>query len=482
MATVGLPAELKSDLDYSLPAGMSSYHVKITPANLSQVQSSTQAIPASTTTQFTNTSANIIFELPQQAGSNTVIDPRFTSLSFRAAYEIVAAGTTVAVTNAVLRSHAMSYFNRSFTQVGGVILEDIANYDIINDFTLQMEADCAQRDVLSSAYGTLFEAQAASSQNNANGHLINGIDATAAIAAGSKYYSYSVPLLNSVIGKGASKFFSMSEIAGKMQVVLSTAPLLPITFVSGTQSAGSPTFRVTLDNFSLNCVYINLGPSAGSMLSKAGPKFYNGTTWRSSTATIAAGAAGAITSLVGVRGSSVRSLFVRATEVTSAPSTSACVNGAFDSKALTATSLAWNIGGMSIPSNPVNVINNPSLCFLQTQQAYNSYDPSTFKSSVVPSRYFTYIPSGTALPTDADQIFTVAGNASSVASQSMWAWGISLETVAKMGILDGVNLNGSSTFLQSTLATGPTNAVTLFFLAKMDVIYVIESGQVQVRI
>jgi hypothetical protein len=80
MSNVGLPSELKADLDYSLPTGMSSYHVKITPSNLSQVQSSTQAIAASSTIQFTNTSANIIFELPQQAGSNTVIDPRFTSL------------------------------------------------------------------------------------------------------------------------------------------------------------------------------------------------------------------------------------------------------------------------------------------------------------------------------------------------------------------------------------------------------------------
>jgi hypothetical protein len=65
----------------------------------------------------------------------------------------------------------------------------------------------------------------------------------------------------------------------------------------------------------------------------------------------------------------------------------------------------------------------------------------------------------------------------------MWSWGISLEKVAKLGIMDGENLNASSTFLQSTISTGPTNAVTLFFIAKMDVIYVIDqAGQIQVRI
>lgn len=480
MATVGLPQELKSDLDYSLPQGMSSYHVKVTPSNLSQVQSSTQLITTAAVNQFTNTSANIIFELPTSAGSKTVVDPRFTSLSFRATYEVVTAGTA-AVTNALLRSHAMSYFNRSFTQAGGVILEDIANYDIINDFVLQMECDCAQRDTLASCYGTLYEAENTSSQNNANGHKIAGWDATGSLAAGSKYYSYTVPLMNSIIGKGASKFFEISAV-NKMQVVLSTAPLLPISFLAGTVS-GSSSIRVTLDNFSLNMVYINLGQDASRLLAKAGPKYYNAITWRSSTSTIAAGTSGSVTSLVGVRGSSVRSLFVRATEVTSLPSTSACINGAFDSKALTATSLAWNIGGQSIPSNPVNVINNPSLCFLQTQQAYNSYEPMGFRSSVVPTRYFTYIPSGTAIPTDSDQVFTAAGNASSYVSQAMWAWGLSLESVAKMGILDGQNLNASSTFLQSTLATGPTNAVTLYFLAKMDVIYVVdEAGNVSVRL
>jgi hypothetical protein len=175
-------------------------------------------------------------------------------------------------------------------------------------------------------------------------------------------------------------------------------------------------------------------------------------------------------------------MFVKATEAVSALTTTNCINGVFDSKALIASSLSWNIGGLAVPSNPTNTSNNPSLAFLQTLQAYNSFDPYAFRSSVVPTRYFTYIPGGT-LPTDADQIYTVASNASSVASQCMWAWGISLETVAKMGILDGVNLNASSTFLNANLLMASTNAITLYFLAKMDVIYVIdESGNVSVRI
>jgi len=467
-------------LDYSLPNGMSSYHVRVTPSNLSQVQSSTQAVTQSVVNQFTNTSANIIFELPTQAGSNTVIDPRFSTISFRAGYEFPTAGTTN-ITDCKLRSHAMSYFNRSFTQAGGTILEDIPNFDIINDFMLGMEMDAPQRDCLSTAYGLLFEAQAASSQNNAQGHAVSGIDATNGVTATIKYHSYCVPLLNSIIGKGASKFFEISAV-NKMQIVLSTAPILPITFVAGT-ATGSPTFRVTLDNFQLNLVYINLGGEASRLLSKSGPKFYNAVTWRSSTSTIAASTAGAVTSLVGVRGTSVRGLWVRATEVTASPSTTACINGAFDSKALTATALNWSIGGQAVPSNPVSVINNPALCFMQSHQAYNSFDPYSFRSSVVPSRYLVYIPSSTSLPTDADQLFTVAGNASSATSQAMWNWGISLEKVAKLGIMDGENLNASSTFLQSTIATGPTNAVTLFFIAKMDVIYVIDqAGQIQVRI
>jgi hypothetical protein len=479
MTTVGLPSELKPELDYSLPAGMSSYHVRVTPANLSQVQSSTQTLTASSTLQLTNTSSNIIFEVPTQAGANVVIDPRFSSISFRANYEIVSAGGTANVTNAQLRSHAMAYFNRSYTQAGGVILEDIANYDIINDFIVQQEFSVADRDALAASYGFSYESSGAQSENNANGHKINGIDATTTVAVSTKYYSYCVPLLNSVIGKGATKFFNISKV-NKMQIVFTTSPNLPITMVTGTAGTAA-TFRVTLDNFQLNLVYINLG-EASKLLAKAGPQYYNAVTWRSSTSTLAAGISGNTTNLVGVRGSSVRALWVKANEITSSPSTTASVNGIFDSKAIIASALSWNIGGLSVPSNPVNTSNNPALAFLQTLQAYNSFDPMSMRSSVVPTRYFTYIPGGT-LPTDADQLYTVASTASTVASQCMWSWGISLETVAKSGILDGANLNGSSTFFNANLLMASTNAISLYYIAKMDVIFIIdESGNVSVRI
>ena len=481
MTTVGLPSELKPELDYSLPPGMSSYQVRVTPSNLSQVQSSTQTLTASSTINISNTSTNVIFEIPTQAGSNTVVDPRFTSLSFRVGYEIVSKGTNNAVTNCQLRSHAGAFFNRSFTQAGGVILEDIANYDIINDFIVQQEFNVADRDAIAACYGFDYESSGASSQNNANGHKVNGIDAAANAAVGIRYYSYTIPLLNSVIGKGASKFFNISKV-NKMQIVLTTSPLAPLTMIVGTTgTAPDATFRITLDNFQLNLNYINLG-EASKLLAKAGPSYYNATTWRSSTSTLTAGVSGNVTSLVGVRGSSVRALWVKATEAVSALTTTNCINGVFDSKALIASALSWNIGGLSVPSNPTNTSTNPSLAFLQTLQAYNSFDPMSFRSSVVPTRYFTYIPGGT-LPTDADQIYTVSGNASTVASQCMWSWGLSLETVAKMGILDGVNLNASSTFLNANLLMASTNAITLFFLAKMDVIYVIdEAGNVSVRI
>jgi hypothetical protein len=249
MTTVGLPTELKPELDYSLPPGMSSYQVRVTPSNLSQIQSSTQTLTASSNVNISNTSTNVIFELPTQAGSNTVIDPRFTSLSFRVAYEVVSIGTTNAVTNMQLRSHAGAYFNRSFTQAGGVILEDIPNFDIINDFIVQQEFNVADRDAIAAAYGFDYESSGASSQNNANGHKVNGIDATASITASTKYYSYTIPLLNSVIGKGASKFFNISKV-NKMQVVLTTSPIAPLTVVVGTTgTAPNATFRITLDNF-----------------------------------------------------------------------------------------------------------------------------------------------------------------------------------------------------------------------------------------
>lgn len=478
--TIGFPKELQNEIDYSLPPSLTSYAVKVVPSNLSQSQSATQTLTASSTLNLNGTSQNIIFDIPAGQSKDTFIDPRFSTLSFRVNYEIVNTPSSAVVNSAVLRGSAMSHFSRTYTQSqSGVILDDVNSLDVIHDMLIQNEVDVAQRDCLAKMYGFQYEPAGSNSLNNNQGHNITPMIGTLS-AASSTYYSYCMPLLNSLIGKGQSKFFQIGA-TNKLQVVLQTNSILPVTIVTGTATTAA-TFRITIDNISLNLNYISLGGEAMKMLNKSGLQYFNGITYRASTSTIPASTSGAISLLSGLRGSSVRALFCRFTEATTV-STAGCINFVMDSKMPLATSISWNVNGQLVPSNPTDLVHNPSLAFAQTQQAIGSFNNYEFKSGLVPSKYFIYLPSGTAIPSDSDYVLTEAGSATAALHLAQFVWGYSLEKIAKAGILDGQNLNSGSTFLNMTWSNGNSNAVTAFFIGKMDVIYVLDtvSGEISVR-
>jgi len=481
-STIGFPKELQNEIDYSLPASMNAYSVKVVPSNLSQSQTATQTLTASSTLQLNGASQNIIFDIPAGQSKDVFIDPRFSTLSFRVNYEIVNTPSAAIVTSAQLRSHCMSHFARTYTQSqSGVILDDINNLDIVSDLLVQTELDAGQRDVLACMYGFQYE-DAGTNQLFCNqGHVLRGINNTTLAAATSRYYSYCVPFLNSLIGKGASKFFQIGA-TGKLQVVLQTNSIIPVSFVTSTATTAA-TFRITIDNISLNLQYVSLGMEGMRMLNKTGTQYFNGITYRASSATIPSSTAGTISLLTGLRGSSVRSMFVRFTEA-STLSTAGCINYTMDSKAPAATSIAWNINGILVPSNPTNIVNNPALAFAQTQQAIGNFNNYEFKSGLVPSQYFIYLPTGGTFPTDADQVFGLSTTGTTVANQAQFCWGYSLEKVSKGGILDGANLNSGNTFLNMNWATGNSNSVTAFFISKLDVIYVLDtlSGEISARL
>lgn len=481
LSAVGFPSELKSEIDYSLPASVSSYAVKVVPSNLSQVQSPTQTLTASSVIQLNGTSSNIIFDIPAGQGKGIFIDPRFSTLSFRANYEVVSAGSAAIITSAVLRSGAMAHFDREYIQSqSGVILDDVNLVGVVADQLHALEIDVAQRDALSMMYGFLYEPGTAGSYNRSQGHIISNLDAvgSGSLAAGSSYASYSVPLLNSLIGKGAAKFFQIGA-TNKLQLVLQTAAILPLTIITGTATTAA-TVRVTIDNISLNLQYVDIGAEGVRMLNKTGLQYYNGITYRASTATLPASTSGAVSLLTGLRGSSVRAIMTRATEA-STVSTAGCVNYLYDSKLPQATSIQYNVNGVMVPPNPVDLIHAPATAYSFLQEANASFNTYEFKSGLTPDRYCVYVPGGT-LPTDAD--YRVSATATSAYNQAQWAFGYNMEKVSKAGILDGANLNSGNTFLNMVLANANTNSLTFIFIAKMDVIYVLDTntGEVSVRL
>lgn len=351
---IGFPKELQNDIDMSVPANVSSYAVKVVPSNVSQVQSSTQTLTASSTIQLNGTSSNVILDIPAGQGKGKFIDPRFSTLNFRVNYEVVNTPSAAVITSAQLRSSGYAHWDRCYIQSqNGVVLDDINLVGLVEDTLLQLEVDVAQRDALAAMYGFQFERVVDGNSLNVNqGHKINGIDGATLAAASSSYYSYSMPLISSLIGKGARKMFQIGATS-KLQLVLQTANILPITFVTGTATTAA-TVRVTIDNISLNLQYVDIGEEGVKMLGKTGTQYYDGVTYRVSSATLPS-TSGSVSLLSGLRGSSVRSLFMRCTEA-STLSAAGCINYIYDSKMPQATAAAWNLNGLIVPSNHVAFI------------------------------------------------------------------------------------------------------------------------------
>lgn len=477
---VGLPNELKRELDYQLPQGVSITPIKIVPTNVSSVVSPTSsALTASSANTLQGTAQDVIFEFPCNQGKSVFLDHRYTTLSFRANYEVVSAGTSQIITNANLRSNALSFFDTAtlFGQ-NGLVLDQINQYGLVSDTLLQLETDIASRDCISMAYGLAVEAQGTSSQNNNQGHEINKWrNGGSAVTTGSQYYSYCVPLINSLIGRDAKKFFNIGS-TNRLQFVLRTSSVLPVTLVAGTSTAGA-TLRITLDNFQINTCLIDVGQEGLKMLGAPELQYFNGITYRVSSTTLPAGSSGQLSILTGQKGSSVRGIITRCSD--NVTSTSGSVNERFDSKLLPATAVNYNINGVRIPSNPIDVIHNPALSWMCLQECNSAFNPYDFKSSIIPQQYCIYTASS-SLPTDMD--YYVSSSTTSATSLASWMFGYSLEKVSKSGILDGANCNAGNVYFEANLGSASlTNANTLYFISKLDIIYVLDTrtGEIQVR-
>lgn len=474
---VGLPNELNKTLEYQLPQGVNVTPIKVVPNNVSSVQSPTSsAITASAINQIQGAAQDVIFEIPCGQGKNVYLDHRYTTLSFRANYEVVNAGTSCAITSSFLRSNCLSFFD-TMTLFGqnGLVLDQINQYGLVADTLLQLETDIASRDCISMAYGLAVEGAGSSSQNNNQGHSINKWTGT--VATGSQYYSYCVPLINSLIGRDAKKFFNIGS-TNRLQLVLRTSSVIPVTINAGTSTTGA-TLRVTLDNFQINTALIDVGSEGAAMLGQSELQYFNGITYRVSSTTLPAGSSGQLSILTGIKGSSVRGVITRCSD--NVTSTAGSANERYDAKLLPSTASNYNINGVRVPSNPVDVVHNPALAWMSLQECNAAFSPYDFKSSIIPQQFCIYT-AGSGLPSDAD--YYVSSSTTSAASLASFMFGQNLEKVSKSGILDGMNCNSGNVYYEANLGSfSLTNANTLYFISRLDIIYVLDTrtGDVSVR-
>jgi hypothetical protein len=484
---IGLPLELKlGEIDYSLPADARSYQVNVQPSNVSQVVqtgiSVISAISAPPTTVPQFTSQTIYFDLPASSSSSTFIDNRFTTLSFRANMAVTTAFVGASAQTGFQRSGGYSWIDRMYiTAQNGNIIEDITEFGLVNDLIVATQLNTSTRDTLATQYGFL-----SSTNNEAQGHQWYSIAAATAVTA-TETYSYSIPLISSLIGVTADRFFNIGRTS-KLQLAIQTTSELPISIqnpVTAAITAGA--FSITLSDFALQCQYIDVGPTALAMLDATLPDkkaYIHGTTYKTSSISAPA-TAGSQSLLAGIRGSSVKSLFCRFAEGGTTPYTVANgPNGKYDSKLPMLNSINFNVGGQRLPNNPVNPLLNPSRAFRALQMASGSFNNSQFQSAMVPTQYCKLSAGGTAqgLTVGATQAyFWNLGGANNALCQ--FIYGEDLEVVARRGLMSGLNCNSAPVFVEFNAAVASTNAQTLYVHALTDVVYIhdVVTGDVQVR-
>lgn len=480
---IGFPKSLSNDApSFSLPEGVVSYENKISPSNLSQIQSPVSTLTASQTNfALPMNSQTIIFDIPCGGNPSLFLDPRYTFLNFRVNYQITNTPSAASITTANLRSNAMSFFSRMWTESNGQILDDINNLDVIQDTVLQTSIPVENRDSLAVLYGFNYESATGNSRNSNQGHFIAPLSGGSLSAASNSYYSYSIPLsLNSIIGQNSTKMLNIGKL-NNLRINLTPSTILPINIVTSTATTAAQ-IQISVDNISLFCQYVDIGMEAYRLLNKSSMQYIYSSTYRCSTNTYPSTVQGNMQYLIGIRGSSVHYLASRFSD--SVQSAAGSLNLQFDSKAPPASSICYNISGALKPAWNADLLRNPAQCFMETQKALSMWDSENYKSGLVPSQYFIYL-ANAGLPSDADKVFTTAGTTSTVENLSQFLFAYSLKKIAKEGILDGYNLsnNSGSTFLQLNTTVGLTNNCTIYNIAKMDIIYILdEAGNIQVRI
>ena len=500
-SSIGLPKELMlGSLDNSLPPDAKSFSVKVQPSNLSTVVGSFSTGTTSNVvlSDIPFPTQNIMFDLPCGTSPSMFLDNRFTTLNFNVTVECTDGGTGTGGTGSAIqswgdsgafqRSSGCAWFDRMYiTGQSGNIIEDIGEFGLINDTLMALQMNDAVRKGVATQYG--LDCVDTLNVNNVGcqGHKYESMYLTnPSTTETTEIHSYSIPLLSGVIGCTADKFLNVGRTS-KLSVTLVTSKVLPITIPIGTNNISTSAFyKVTLSNFSLQCEYIDVGVNALQMLDSTlinGVAYIHGITYRTSMSSIDANTSGKVSSLAGIRASSVKSLFARFAQGGSASTSNSC-NGKYDSTCPMLNSINYSICGLKYPQSSINPLYSPSQSYRETQCAIGSFNNAMYQSSISPKQYCKLSAGGLA------QSFTNTTQArewnlgTTAYTCAQYIFGVCLEIVAKRGLLSGLNCTSAPIFVEMNIANPVTNTHTLYIQAMLDhiVCHDCQSGDLQVRI
>lgn len=348
-SSIGLPQSLKYDLPPSFSDSARAYSVNVAPDGITIVTGPSSTIPFTVTGATSAGAFNsqvVSFTIPSGMSQSVFLDPYSTTLSFTLVYTVNTALVGGATPVMQLQSSAASFFDTLVLYSNNTPIETINAYGVLQNFLLQNSVNYAER------YGGISVCMGTDTNSNTGIELAHNGTVNTVLR-----YNFTIPLL-SVIGANYDKLFPVGSI-NNLQLQMTTANLLPISSFSATVPTTAPNFTFSLQEFTLNMKYIDIGDMAAQILAQTlqdGKWFLKATTYTNSAVSIPTGSAGNQQLLLQIRNTSVKSILHTFSLATSAQ----CPNGQYDSICPQLTSRQCQVGGNFYPNKPINDAARPS--------------------------------------------------------------------------------------------------------------------------
>lgn len=336
---------------------------------------------------------------------------------------------------------------------------------ILANMLLNLQLNDSDKRGLSAAMGFEYGATAYNSSATA-GHLINNNTDGAGVIDG-QTFDYCIPLIG-ILGSGTNKMFPIGEIYGlRVEWVVDS-------FTNFTRAfAGTNVTDCTISDVELCANIIELSPEANALVQQQNPEKIRirSQTYRQASNTLpASSGAGTNDLLVGIRVSSLKSIFMACSNAgagQAAEGKYAGINPNLDQ------GTCYIIGGQNYPQRTLNPSSRPGDAFFETQKALGALQYNVFNGCIGKAGWNV---SSTAYGLCAAFNATAANV---LTKPNQFYLGIDVETVArKENLLSGINVNSSPFFFRSQIgSTLSAHTHTLNFFGYYDVILEIDRAQ-----
>ena len=386
------------------------------------------------------------------------LDPTTTYIRYKITYGVPGAGVAGTDFSRLLGSAYSPFIKQEVYGNNSVVLESINEVGVLASMLLNCQLNASDKLGLSSTMG--FDMQGIATGATA-GHRM-WMSATAAAgqpqALESLTFEYSMPLIG-ILGSGTDKFIPIGALYGlRFELTLDTLSRYTIAMTANTLTS------VSISEFEFVGNVIELSPEAQMLIEQANPEkiHIRSSTYRQASNILAASSGpGTNDLLVGIRVSSLKSVYMVCSPANANEGKYAGVNPCLDQ----GTCLV--IAGQNYPQRTLNPSAHPADSFQELQKSFGALNLSVFNGCITKIGYYT-----SSLPYQLCLAYSqTPGNVMTVPSQ--FYLGIDTEVVArKQNLLSGINVNSSPMFFRAQIGSvGLSNAVhTCNFFGHYDVI------------